>query len=465
MKRRPEGPMKPGPESAVKHGPEGSAEPGSVSPVRRGQMLAYGSGNLSVNLLSQAFATFATFYYVDHLGVDPSLIGVAMVIHGIVNAVLNPLVGHLSDRTRTRWGRRVPYIAIGMVPLAAAFTMIWIPLVDGGTARFWYFLIVVLVYDVLFVVVVLNYVALFPEMFTTIAERAAAASWRQMFAIVGMIVGVAAAPLLYGAVGWAAMGVSFGVVALAFFALSLRGSAERVHAERERFGFLAALRYTLANRAFVTYVTGSFLLQLTFALLQAGIPFFTKYALGEADSANSVILGAVFVVAIPMVYVWSRVTTRIGPRRAVLVAIVVYGAAQVPFLLVGSLALAAVTGAAVGVGIAGMLVLLEILLAEVIDDDERRTGTRREGMYFGMNGFIVRWAVSLQAVVITVVLARSNYHNGAAVQPPSVETGVRLMMGAVPLVVLALAFGCFLLYPLRSGVRPRDESTPAPVAN
>ncbi|WP_182903024.1 MFS transporter [Microbispora sp. H10830] len=417
--------------------------------MRRGQVLAYGSGNLSVNLLSQAFATFATFYYVDHLGVDPSLIGVAMVIHGIVNAVLNPLVGHVSDRTRTRWGRRVPYIVIGMAPLAAAFTMIWIPLVDGATARFWYFLIVVLVYDVLFVVVVLNYVALFPEMFTTIAERAAAASWRQMFAIVGMIVGVAAAPLLYGAVGWAAMGVSFGVVALALFALSLRGSAERAHAERESFGFLAALRHTLANRAFVTYVTGGFLLQLTFALLQAGIPFFTKYALGEADSANTVILGAVFVTAIPMVYVWSRVTTRIGPRRAVLAAIVVYGAALVPFLFVGSLALA------------GMLVLLEILLAEVIDDDERKTGARREGMYFGMNGFIVRWAVSLQAVVITVVLSRSGYHNGAAVQPASVVTGVRLMMGLVPLAVLVPAFCCFLLYPLRAGA-VHGSTAPAP---
>ncbi|WP_433212664.1 MFS transporter [Microtetraspora malaysiensis] len=429
----------------------------------RGRMLAYGSGNLSVNLLAQAFATFATFYYVDHLGVDPALIGVAMVIHGIVNAVLNPLVGHVSDRTRTRWGRRVPYIAIGMAPLAAAFTMIWIPLVDGGTARFWYFLIAVLVYDVLFVVVVLNYVALFPEMFTTIAERAAAASWRQMFAIVGMIVGVAAAPVLYGLIGWPAMGMVFGVVALAFFALSLRGSVERVRAERESFGFLTAVRYTLANRAFVTYVVGSFLLQLTFALLQAGIPFFTKYALGEPDSANTVILGAVFVTAIPLVYVWSRVTTRIGPRRAVLAAIIVYGAALVPFLFVGGLALAAVAGAAVGVGIAGMLVLLEILLAEVIDDDERRTGARREGMYFGMNGFIVRWAVSLQAVIISVVLSRSGYQAGAAVQPGSVVTGVRLMLGGLPLIVLAVAFGCFLLYPLRAGGRPAGESDPVPI--
>ncbi|MFB4279586.1 MFS transporter [Nonomuraea sp. MTCD27] len=411
-------------------------------------MIRYGSGNLAVNLLGQAFATYATFYYIDHLGVDPALIGLAMVIHGALNAVLNPLVGHLSDRTRSRWGRRLPYITIGMAPLAATFALIWIPLVEGSTARFWYFLVVVLVYDVLHVVVVLNYVALFPEMFVTIVERARAASWRQLFGIVGMIVGVAAAPLLYQAVGWAAMGIGFAVVALAFFALSLTGSRERAQAGREHFGFLTAVRYTLANRAFLAYVAGGFLLQVTFALLQAGVPFFTKYALGEPDTANTLILGAVFITAIPLVYVWSRVTTRVGPRKAVLIAIVVYGLALMPFLVVGSLPLAVATGAAVGAGIAGMMVLLEILLAEVIDEDERRTGLRREGMYMGMNGFVVRWSTSLQAVMLSVVLSASGYRAGAAEQPESVVTGVRLLLGGVPPAVLALAFLCFVLYPI-----------------
>lgn len=431
-------------------------------------MIRYGSGNLAVNILGQAFATFATFYYIDHLGVDPALIGLAMVIHGALNALLNPLVGHLSDRTRTRWGRRLPYITIGMAPLAATFALIWIPLVDGSTPRFWYFLIVVLVYDVLHVVVVLNYVALFPEMFVTIAERAKAASWRQLFGIIGMIIGVAAAPLLYQAIGWPAMGIGFAVVALAFFALSLSGSRERAQASREHFGFLTAVRYTFTNRAFLAYVAGGFLLQVTFALLQAGVPFFTKYALHQPDAANTLILGAVFLTAMPMVYVWSRVTTRVGPRKAVLIAIVVYGLGLAPFLVVGSLPLAVATGAAVGAGIAGMMVLLEILLAEVIDDDERRTGLRREGMYMGMNGFIVRWSSSLQAVLLSVVLATSGYRAGAAVQPESVVTGVRLLLGGLPLAVLALAFVCFTLYPLST--RPplpeqptADLTPPSPV--
>ncbi|SEM45204.1 MFS transporter [Nonomuraea pusilla] len=414
---------------------------------------SYGAGNLGVQLLAQTFATYATFFYVDHLGVDPALIGVAMVVHGVLSAVLNPLFGHLSDRTRSRWGRRVPYIAFGMAPLAAAFVLVWFPLVSGPAALFWYFLAVVLAFDVLFVLVALNYSALFPELFTGIAARATASSWRQMFGIVGMVAGVAAAPLLYGGLGWGAMGAVLGLVVLGSLALSLRGipPASAASAPPATVKLLPAIRYTLANRAFVTYVAGSFLLQLTVAVLQASLPFFTKYALREPDSANTAVLGAIFVTAIPLVYVWARVTRRLGPRRTVLAVVAVYAAAFPFFLVAGTTAATVAVTAFMGLGIAGILMLLEILLAEVIDDDERRTGARREGMYFGMNGFIVKWSSSLQAVVLSAVLSASGYVAGAAAQPDTVVTGVRVLLGVACPLVLVPALACFLLYPLRTG--------------
>ncbi|MER7498755.1 MFS transporter [Nonomuraea pusilla] len=414
---------------------------------------SYGAGNLGVQLLAQTFATYATFFYVDHLGVDPALIGVAMVVHGVLSAVLNPLFGHLSDRTRSRWGRRVPYIAFGMAPLAAAFVLVWFPLVSGPAALFWYFLAVVLAFDVLFVLVALNYSALFPELFTGIGARATASSWRQMFGIVGMVAGVAAAPLLYGGLGWGAMGAVLGLVVLGSLALSLRGipPANAASAPPATVKLLPAIRYTLANRAFVTYVAGSFFLQLTVAVLQASLPFFTKYALREPDSANTAVLGAIFATAIPLVYVWARVTRGLGPRRTVLAVVVVYAAAFPFFLVAGTTAATVAVTAFMGFGVAGILMLLEILLAEVIDDDERRTGARREGMYFGMNGFIVKWSSSLQAVVLGAVLSASGYVAGAATQPDTVVTGVRVLLGVACPLVLALALACFLLYPLRTG--------------
>ncbi|CAM4012665.1 MFS transporter [Paenibacillus alkaliterrae] len=414
--------------------------------------LAYSSGNLSVNLIAQAFASYIVFYYVDVLGVRPGLISVAMVIHGIVNAVLNPFFGHLSDRTSSRWGRRIPYMMFGMVPLAALFTAIWFP-IGTGSALFWYFLTIVLLYDVLFVMVVLNYSALFPEMFTTIKDRAVVSSWRQMFGIVGMIIGVALPPLVYGNLGWGPMGAIFAGIALLFFIIMVSSSKEKMVVRREEIGFLQSLKFTFSNKAFVLFVIGSFFVQFTFAVLPAAIPFFTKYVLQAAEDSNTFLLGAIFIAAIPCVYVWGRLVQKWGPRRTVIYAVSIYAAAMIPFLFVANVTAAVAAAAVIGIGLAGLLVLLDVLLSEIIDEDEQRTNVRREGMYFGMNGFIVKWGVSLQAVVLGVILEATGYVKDA-VQTEAAEWGIRSMLSVIPFLALIIALIFFYLYPIRSSNHP-----------
>ncbi|MCY9514515.1 MFS transporter [Paenibacillus apiarius] len=425
-----------------------------VTPVRKA---AFTSGNLASNLMAQMFSAYIVYYYVDVLGVRPGLIGIAMVIHGIFGAILNPLFGYVSDRFRTRWGRRVPYISFGMIPLAAVFTLLWFPL-SSGTGLFWYFLFIVLLYDVLYVLVILNYSALFPEMFATMKERASASSWKQMFGIIGMIAGVAGPPLFYDRYGWETMGLMFGIAAALFMGVMVWGSRENEQAAPDTFGLWKAVRYTCSNRFFIIYVLGGFFVQLTFALLPAAIPFFTKYALHAEESANSILLGLVFVTAIPCVYAWARWTNRFGPRKTMLAAIACYAAALAPLLFVATPVAAYVTGAAIGFGLAGIIMLLEVLLAEVIDEDERRTGARREGIYFGMNGFTIRFGVSLQAVIMSLVLEQSGYAANAAAQPDAAIAGIRFMLAGIPILSLALAFICFYCYRLGIARPPKGHS-------
>ncbi|OME84122.1 MFS transporter [Paenibacillus sp. FSL A5-0031] len=409
--------------------------------------LAYSSGNLSVNLIAQAFASYIVFYYVDVLGVKPTLISLAMVIHGIVNAVLNPLFGHISDRTSSRFGRRIPYMLFGMVPLVALFTAIWFP-VGTGSALFWYFLTIVLLYDIMFVMVVLNYSALFPEMFTTMKERATVSSWRQMFGILGMIIGVALPPLVYANMGWGPMGAIFAGIALIFFIVMVSASKEKIVVSREEVGFVQSLKFTFSNKAFVLFVIGSFFVQFTFAMLPAAIPFFTKYVLGAEDSSNTILLGAIFVAAIPCVYIWGKLLQRWGPRMTVMIAVSIYALATIPFLFVSSVATAAMAAVVIGIGLAGLLVLLDVLLSEIIDEDEKQTNVRREGMYFGMNGFIVKWGISLQAVVLGVVLEATGYVKDA-VQAEAAVWGIRSMLSFIPFIALLVALLFFYLYPIR----------------
>lgn len=419
--------------------------------------LLYSSGNLAVQLMAQAFATYIVFYYVDELHVRPGLISIAMMIHGIFNAVLNPLIGYISDRTHTRWGRRLPYIAIGLIPLAATFTLLWIPLTSGAWT-FWYFLLIVLLYDVLFVMVVLNYSAVFPEMFTSMKERAMVSSWRQLLGIIGLMLGVAAPPLIYGQIGWEAMGLIFGSFIALFLFLSLLGTKENLAITPGKYSLITAVRNTLTHRAFVFYVAGSFFVQFTFSLIPAGIPFYTKYVLNEAETSNTYLLGAIFVVALAVVYVWGKVLQRLGARKTVLISITIYAMALAPFAWVNSLFGAVLTAACIGIGLAGLLVLLDVLLSEVIDEDEKKTGERREGMYFGMNGFIVRWGVSLQAAVLGAILEFSSYDAELSSQPPEALLSIRFMLSALPIVVLIIALALFYFYPIGKNNSSRISS-------
>lgn len=452
---------------SLEPGDHAASGPGLLARVRdrrlvgapsRAQVIAYGASSFPSSLLSQTFSAFVVYFYVEHLGVSAGWVAGAMVAHGILNAVLNPLVGAVSDRRRTRWGRRVPWIGLGIVPLVVAFSLVWMPPPFGPTGLVGWFLVVVAVYDVAYVAVVLNISALFPEVFRTTAERARGNSPRQIFGLVGMILGTAGAPLLYGTIGWTWMAVALGVVSLGFFVWSLAGMVERPVDEaavREReagVGLRDQLRYTFANRAFVTYVLGSLLLQSTTSVVLAAVPFYVRYVVGGAEADATFLLAPIFVAAVPSILGWSWVVRRVGPRTAMLWVIAVYGLATTLYLLPTTVLGAALAGLAVGVGVAGLMQVLEVALAQVIDDDERRTGLRREGMYFGANGFVVRGSVIVQAVLVAAVLGASGYVEGAAssvVQPESVATGVRLLLGAVPVGLAVLAFGCFWLYPLR----------------
>jgi len=148
---------------------------------------------------------------------------------------------------------------------------------------------------------------------------------------------------------------------------------------------------------------------------------------------------------------WSAVVRRTSPRTALLWSVAVFGVAVLGYLAPSNVLAAALVGVAVGVGVGGLLQLLEVMLAQIIDADAERTGHRREGAYFGVNGFVVRGSVVLQAVVAAWVLTASGFDARLEdAQPDSVDGGIRLMLAVIPLCFTALAWLCFWFYPIRT---------------
>lgn len=415
-------------------------------------MLLYSSGNVAASLAGQFFSTFILFYYVDTLKLSPALVALGMTLYGLWNAVNDPLLGQLSDRTRTRWGRRIPYVLFGTVPFALAFWLVWAPpfaMPEQPWLLFAWFMVAIFLYDTLFTLVILNWTALFPEMYPDLKQRASASAWRQVMGILGMIVGTALPPVLVDSLGWTVTAGLFAVVVALFLGLSLLGSYERPEAaEAAGLSLLPALRYTLANGSFLTYVAASLLIQFTFVMLTGAIPFYAKYVLRADSFQTTLMLGSLFVVSLPLVYVWGKLTVRWGPRATMMAAAAIFGLCLTPFWFAESFAGGVLTTCLLAAGLSGLLVLFDVLLADVIDEDQLRTGARREGMYFGVQGLMVRLGISVQALLTGQVLSRSGYDAALTVQPPSAIVGLRLLVTGVPMAAVALALLALYFYPL-----------------
>jgi len=421
--------------------------------MRKRRMIAYSVGSLGTALSMQCFNTFAPIFYIDTLKLAPALFGIAMTVYAIWNAINDPLAGQISDRTRTRWGRRIPYIMFLTVPLVLCFILVWVPpfRVDVGqmTLLFAFFLLVILLFDTLWTFVVLNWTALFPEMYPDLKQRAEVSGWRQVFSVIGLLLGVAAPPLLYSSIGWGWTAVIFGIITGSSLLISLTGSREKKEFSQEpALSLKQALAATFKNRTFLLFLVINLFIQLVFEMLTASIPFYAKYVLRVGDVETSALLGTAFVVAVPMLYVWTKATQKYGARTTLLLGLVVFAVGLLPFLVASNFVSGLLSMAAAGAGLAAMMMLTDLLIADVVDEDELTTGRRREGMYFGMNGFVIRLGIALKAILLSTTLQLSGYNAYLSEQPATALFGMRLLVTLVPIMALAVSFVVAWVYPL-----------------
>ncbi len=402
--------------------------------VSSAKKLAYGFGQMGINLLWQAFNTVAIFYYVTVLHVSGTSLSIGMIFFGVMSAFFNVFAGYLSDRTKTCFGRRIPYILFGSLPFALLFLLLFHPIVSRD--YLFYYFVVSILFDLAFTVTVLNVGALFPEMYPMKSDRSYVSALQQIFGILGMIVGVAFAKSMGQVLGWGVMGTLFASIGAISLYVSLYGSFENSKYRETSLQFKEALVKTLKNRRFVFYVSASLVIQLITTMFVSLSSFYTKYVVVLSAFQNAMFLGAVFIVAIPMSFVWAKVSIQKTAIHAMLLATSLYGVIALLFLVDDSPTMVIATGALLGIPVAGFLVLLNVLLAEIIDDDSIFTGKRREGMYLGMNGFIIRLGVSLQYAIMAVFFAVSHFDPNRVHQSMAVLVDLRILIGGLPLLLL-----------------------------
>ncbi|RTG94554.1 MFS transporter [Thermus scotoductus] len=406
----------------------------------------YASGQLDLTLVSESFGTYLAFFYLEKLGLSAAFYALARTVYAFWDAINDPLFGHLSDRTKTRLGRRRPWLLVG-VPLFLLFYLLvfWVPdWARSPQVLPYYFAVGIVLYETMATVVWTNYGALFPEMFRGLSERAGAAALKRGTELFGLILGIALTPLVYAQVGFLGMALLYGGLGGLLVLLFLKSIREDPKAqEAEPLPFIPAFRYTLGNQAFWIYSLAALFLLFAVGLFGAAMPFYAKYALGLGPEATSLLFASVLLSALPSVLLWARLAGALGPKGAWLLAIFLLALGALLLFLPRTLLEALPVGLLIGVGFGGVLVLGDVLLAEVIDRDAEVTGRRREGVYYSVYGFINRLSGPLQALSFALLTPLFGYVSGE-VPGPRPEAAFRFLMAGPPflatLLALALAF-------------------------
>ncbi len=422
-------------------------------PTTNAQRWWYSLGNLGCSIPYQAVGAALLFFYSDVRHLAPEWAAAVMTGYSLYNAINNPLMGYLSDRTRSRWGRRIPFILFGTLPYAVLFAALFAAPFDGREqplALLIYFAAALFLFESLATVVQTAYYALLPEMFRDFRERTDTAVRMNVFMTIGLLIGAALPVMLADWMGWPAMGALFGVISAAALYGSTRGMFEHTRSvEAEAVPLRVALRATLVNRSFMTVVVAQTMRHFATATLTAGMAFYTKYSLGADPGMTSIILGTAFVAAGFALWPWRQwVANRLPARTTLMLAYALLGLAVIPLALVQNLTGALLTSVLLGVALAGLILMGDVVLSDVIDEDEMQTGQRREGMYFGMSGLIIQVAYALSAIVFGWFSNGYGYDPLLTVQPETVNAGFRLFMSLPPAIGAGLAVLALAFYPL-----------------
>jgi GPH family glycoside/pentoside/hexuronide:cation symporter len=381
--------------------------------------LLYAGSRLGSEALGRSQGLWLLYYYAPpkdaHLPtLLPSLaVGVLFTAGGIVSGLDDAIVGYLSDRTRTRWGRRIPYIVVGAPLWSILFVLIFVPPASAGHAvTAVYFFLVFEALSLAAAIVVGPYEALLPEMAPTSDERVGLQAIKVYLGVIGTGIGLVGSTLLVHHVGYKAMAISFAAFAVicqyaAIGGVWSRAKQSRIPAEI-RFG--DALRATFRNPGFRILLPTVVLFALAVAVLQTDVLFYVHAVVGKHSWLSpTVMLTAAFVSALAFVPLFIRLAARTSKQRAYSLSMLA-AAATFPLLTLAGVipgipASAQILVAVVLIGAPlGAHFLFPVpLTADVIDDDSRRTRQRREATYLGAASFVERTATSLAPLLVVLL--------------------------------------------------------------
>ena len=427
--------------------------------------LAFGAGDLGPAMVTAISGFFLLNFLINVAGLDPGPAGTLLLVVKIWDSINDPVVGWLTDKTKSGMGRRRPWILYGAIPFGLMFFLHWVvpPISEG--MKFWYYLVIALLLDTAFTVVNVPYTALTAELSLDYDERTSLNSFRFSFSILGGVFSAFIHSQIIDAfkndpyTGYALSVAIWAVVSVAGFLTVFFGVRERSTAAQQAAdggpSFFQGLKIAFTNRAFILVTIIYLFSWLTIQFVQNNLFIYARDWIGIEASLFGFLLLAIQVSSFVWVLIWARVSERIGKKNVYYLGGTIFMAVLLGlfFIQPGQITLVFVLGVTAGAGLSVGYLVPWSMLPDVIELDELQTGQRREGVFYGFFVLLQKFGLSLGLFISGWVLDFAGYIKAVPgqpdpVQPANVLLALRILVGPAGAVILLLSFVAVYLYPI-----------------
>lgn len=415
------------------------------------EKLGYSLGDTASHFVWDLVGFWLLIFYTDIYGLSPAMAGVIMFVGSIWDAVMDPVVGIVSDRTESRWGKFRPYLLFGSVPYAILAVMAFSTPDFGDTGKFIYALITCLLLRTAYAFVNLPYSSLGAVMTNDSNERAGLNTYRFIAAYIGQFIVTGAALYLVkwlGAIGNSgvvdqAQGYQytvalFGVLSIAFFLIAFATTKERVSAPKKQDNnVLRDFKYLFMNKAWIVLTVVGIVSFIMFAMQNAAIAYYFKYYIQDAENVQLFnILGTVaLIVALPLS---KPLAKRFGNKAVYIGSSIISGVFFALIYVAGdNLPLVYTFNILAKMSYAPAVPLLWTMLADVADYGEWKFNRRTTGLTFSASVLAQKLGWAIGAAAAGWLLSATHFVANADVQSDEAMLGIRLLVSVIPGVLYA----------------------------
>lgn len=444
-------------------------------PVR--QKIAYGMGAIVTIVAVNSVVQLTSLVYVVGLGISAIWIGYAQAIPRLWDALVDPFLGNLSDNSRSRFGRRIPFLVIGGILLGVAFSLLWtVPRDWSRPAMFSYFIATSLFFYTVVPIYSIPHGALGLEMTEDYHEKTSIFAYASFIGNVGAfflpwVYYLANRPVFHGdtvaGIKWVCVGMSFFLTGSALVcALVCKEGKLKQARKQERIPVLKGFRATYRNRTFLKLVGAFTLLIVGFQVVMGFSNFTTIFYLfgGDKDAASSLMAqnGTLWAaVGIAGVFPMIWLSKHLGKKGTVILSFAVIAGGNLLKLVCYNRAYPRLTflpTICLSLGMVFCFSLVNSMISDICDEEEVREGTRQEGVYFAVYNWWWKVGVSIASVTGGYLLRWTGFLEGMATQSASTLFWIRFWEIGLPTALCAVGIILLLSYPLTEEMAYRTKA-------